>query len=414
MEEFEKKDFAKIIKRNLSLVHEDIKKGINNAVRLYDRNIESADVTVDLYYPYVRILDYSAISKSQAERDEIIDIVSRFSYTPKEKIIFFDRKKGGMKEKGSESLEIMVKENSHEFVVELLKYQDTGLFLDHAVTRAMVEEDSYSLDVLNLFSYTGSFSVYAAAGGANSVVSVDSSNQYSAWCERNMRANGFLDKSKYPVLRMNADEYILDALKMRKKFDLIIFDPPSVSLKHGIKSFDLKKDYIKYIAALNMLLKKDGAIIFSENLSTFSLDKKRIKKYFSINEITNIIRKENFTKKHFLMRCWVMKKERDIMKKIDENTSLDDLALAFDDVKEESKRKNHDGASRREHYSERKVLEKNDRSGKKPYEKERKMASFGKKDKSFNAERKEFRRVRKVMLPYGMDDIRKSRKSDED
>ena len=109
-----------------------------------------------------------------------------------------------------------------------------------------------------------------------------------------------------------------------------------------------------------------------------------------------------------------MKKERDIMKKIDENTSLDDLALVFDDVKEESKRKNHDGASRREHYSERKVLEKNDRSGKKPYEKERKMASFGKKDKSFNAERKEFRRVRKVMLPYGMDDIRKSRKSDED
>ena len=91
----------------------------------------------------------------------------------------------------SEPIVTTVKENGLLFKVDLTSYVDTGLFLDHAVTRQLIRERSANADVLNLFSYTGSFSVYAAAGLANSVTSVDMSATYTRWAQENLAANGY-------------------------------------------------------------------------------------------------------------------------------------------------------------------------------------------------------------------------------
>ena len=82
-------------------------------------------------------------------------------------------------------------EGGLQFEVNLSDYLDTGLFLDHRITRGMVRDLAAGKRFLNLFAYTGSFSVYAAAGGAASTVSVDLSNTYLDWAQRNMAQNGF-------------------------------------------------------------------------------------------------------------------------------------------------------------------------------------------------------------------------------
>jgi 23S rRNA (cytosine1962-C5)-methyltransferase len=104
--------------------------------------------------------------------------------------------------------EFVVEENQLKFFVNLSDYLDTGLFLDHRVTRQMVREKSAGQKVLNLFAYTGSFSVYAAAGGAGEVVTVDLSNTYLKWGQRNMELNDFTDQSKYQFLQADVKQYL--------------------------------------------------------------------------------------------------------------------------------------------------------------------------------------------------------------
>src|SRR6185503_16502811 len=96
--------------------------------------------------------------------------------------------------------EFVAGENNLKFIVNLSDYLDTGLFLDHRVTREKVKAEAKEKRVLNLFSYTGSFSVYAAAGEASEVVTVDLSKTYLDWAKRNMQLNGFNDLSKYKFI----------------------------------------------------------------------------------------------------------------------------------------------------------------------------------------------------------------------
>lgn len=80
------------------------------------------------------------------------------------------------------------------FIVNLSDYLDTGLFLDHRITRQMIKEISKDKRVLNLFAYTGSFSVYAASGDASKITTVDLSKTYIHWAKRNMLYNKLFDE----------------------------------------------------------------------------------------------------------------------------------------------------------------------------------------------------------------------------
>ncbi len=174
-----------------------------------------------------------------------------------------------------EKAEFVVEESGLKFLVNLSDYLDTGLFLDHRIPRGMIKEESSGKRVLNLFCYTGSFSVYAAAGGAQNVVSVDLSKTYLQWAERNMQLN-------FPLYE-NAQYVHADVLQYLKtgapeSFDIIILDPPTFSNSKRMKGIlDVQQDHVAMVNDCLRLLSTGGVLYFSTNYTKFQLDEKNIK-----------------------------------------------------------------------------------------------------------------------------------------
>ena len=315
MQEFLRKDFSKILKHNGLEARRLMRESDSTVARVYDRNLEGLDVTVELYGPYARIVDYGDESLCDDDRIEVIDLVRRFLYIESDKVIFRERRKrpnGEQHEKNDESLVVEVRENSHIFKTELLKYVDTGLFLDQEKTRRSVGASSFGMKVLNLFSYTGSFSVYAARGGADSVVSVDLSNVYTAWAEKNLENNGFLDKSRYKCIAKDASQYLDEAFENGERFDLVIFDPPAFSNSHKAEDFDVRKDYLDYLYRISRILTAGGAVLFSENIKDFRFEKERLKPFWKIAEITGDVHALGFSSKRSGLRVWMLRKVADM------------------------------------------------------------------------------------------------------
>ena len=348
VEDFEKKDFEKLLKRGGLEARRYMKLTDSDVARVYDRNIASIPVTVDLYGQYARIVDYSDGGLDEAFIEEINDIVARYLYVERSKIVFKERRKREGREqheKGDEEVKVVVRENGHEFLTELSLYADTGLFLDQAYTRAMVERESAGRAVLNLFSYTSSFSVYAAAGNAESVTSVDLSNVYNAWAKDNLARNGFLDEKKYRVITDDVRAFLEKAYENGERYDLVILDPPAFSNSHKAEDFDVQKDYLSMLYLISRILKDGGAVIFSENLNTFIFDKKSLNPYWDIKEITRDVLAQGFSGKHRSCRVWILEKTAAMKlekkavrkKRMDElkDESLDRLVLSEEDGKDD-------------------------------------------------------------------------------
>jgi 23S rRNA (cytosine1962-C5)-methyltransferase len=169
-----------------------------------------------------------------------------------------------------------VEENALKFIVNLSDYLDTGLFLDHRLTRKMVRESCAGKKVLNLFAYTGSFSVYAAAGGAAEVVTVDLSKTYLSWAEKNMALNGFTDKLAHQYIHADVKQYLKTL--PAGYFDIIVMDPPTFSNSKRMNDIlDIQRDHAELINDCLLGLKKDGLIYFSTNFRKFSMDTAKIK-----------------------------------------------------------------------------------------------------------------------------------------
>src|SRR5262249_35461816 len=127
-----------------------------------------------------------------------------------------------------ERRELVIEEAGLRFLVNLSDHIDTGLFLDHRSTRAMVGEMAAGRRVLNLFAYTASFSAYAARGGATATTSVDLSNTYLAWAARNFELNAIAPE-RHELVRMDVNEFLERALRQGAVYDLIVIDPPTYS-----------------------------------------------------------------------------------------------------------------------------------------------------------------------------------------
>jgi 23S rRNA (cytosine1962-C5)-methyltransferase len=179
------------------------------------------------------------------------------------------QRSGQYQKLAAEKEEFVVQEGGLKFIVNLKDYLDTGLFLDHRTTRAMVREGSAGKRVLNLFCYTGSFSVYAAAGGASEVVSVDLSKTYLDWAERNMQLN-FTDA---PHQTVHADVKAWLKTEAAESADLIVMDPPSFSNSKRMDDvLDVQRDHVELINDCLQLLRPGGLLYFSTNLTSFQLD----------------------------------------------------------------------------------------------------------------------------------------------
>jgi 23S rRNA (cytosine1962-C5)-methyltransferase len=160
---------------------------------------------------------------------------------------------------GNTAEEVVIKENGHSFIVDARKGQKTGFFIDQRDNRQSLAGYCEGKSVLNTFSYTGGFSVYAAAGKATQIVSVDASEPAIAMCKRNMELNGF---SAHEGFAIDAFDYLKEN---RDRFDVIVLDPPAFA-----KSRENKHSAVIGYKRLNHLAMKGirkGGIIFTFSCS---------------------------------------------------------------------------------------------------------------------------------------------------
>ena len=198
---------------------------------------------------------------------------------------------------GKRQVVVKAQEANLRFELNLSDYIDTGLFLDHRETRLRVQRESKGRRVLNLFCYTGTFSCHAAKGGATHVTSVDQSNTYLDWAERNHALNG-LDPKSHDLVRDDVFEFLDQAARANGSWDLIVLDPPSYStLGAGTEddTLDLLRDHPLLIRKAVDVLAPGGRLYFSTNHQgfspRFSLHREPA---VAVQEITNQVIPEEF------------------------------------------------------------------------------------------------------------------------
>jgi 23S rRNA (cytosine1962-C5)-methyltransferase len=166
----------------------------------------------------------------------------------------------------------VIEEHGLKFEVNLWDYLDTGLFLDHRPTRQRVRNEANGKEVLNLFAYTGAFSVHAAAGGAATTTTVDLSNTYLEWAGRNLALNNFTVGDRHRLVRADCLRWLAETSRQPRGYDLIICDPPTFSNSSSMdKPFAVDKDHVWLLARLRSLLKPAGVCYFSTNFRGFRL-----------------------------------------------------------------------------------------------------------------------------------------------
>ena len=179
----------------------------------------------------------------------------------------------------------ITQEQGQIFRLDLTSYLDTGLFFDHRTLRSTVRDTYSKKRVLNLFCYTGSFSVYAAQGNASYVESVDLSNTYLDWAKENMKLNGFDDRSRYVYTRADCMRFLQEKavaaksgqLKKEELYDLIILDPPTFSnSKNTTDVLDINRDWPQLVKDCLNILAPGGTLYFSTNSERIKFDIKKI------------------------------------------------------------------------------------------------------------------------------------------
>ena len=275
--------------------------------RVYDHDLPEFPFCIEFYGEKLYVAEYKRRhNMTEDEHDmwieESLGVIMEVLAVGKENIFLKlrQRKPGrlGQYQKYDEvQHEFVVEENGLQFIVNMSDYLDTGLFLDHRVTRQMVKEQSKGKKVLNLFAYTGSFSVYAASGGADEVVTADLSKTYLNWAERNLQQNGFTDKKKYQFIHADVVQYLKTI--PAGYFDLIIMDPPTFSNSKRMDDFlDIQRDHVNLINDCLAALKPGGILYFSTNFRKFVLDKEKIKAT-AIKDITKTTTPFDFEGKLF-------------------------------------------------------------------------------------------------------------------
>lgn len=262
--------------------------------RLYDKDLPNHPLIIDLYEGNAVIYEYESNHKlSEDEYEEWLETCLEIIATVlqiDEKNIYLKsrrRKKNRLDQyqKTANSNEFfVVHENGLKFKTNYADFLDTGLFLDHRPTRVMVQAESKGKNILNLFCYTGSFSIYAAAAKAKEVWSLDLSNSYIDWGKENQKLNQIDSAVKMNWIKCDVLSYLPELPS--NHFDIIILDPPTFSNSKMMKTvWDVQEDHYKLIQQLGRVLRENGKIYFSTNARKFQLDG-RLKDFWTIKDIT--------------------------------------------------------------------------------------------------------------------------------
>ena len=326
--------FSNRLKRKYKELRKQMRKNRISCYRLYDRDIPEVPVSLDLYEFLPDGVDSvmeaarfmadqnerlsandPAIEKEIKERTRAVLYLYERPYEKSEEeetlwldamakaaadILGIDKSHIIKKSRGHKShkedeqyqkndsqiaIEGLVQEQGQLFRVDLTSYLDTGLFFDHRPLRATVRDTSSKKRVLNLFCYTGSFSVYAAQGNASYVESVDLSNTYLAWAKDNMKLNGFTDKKKYDFTRADCQVFLQEKavaakggkLADEELYDLIILDPPTFSNSKATSDvLDINRDWPQLVKDCLNILAPGGTLYFSTNSERIKFDISKI------------------------------------------------------------------------------------------------------------------------------------------
>ena len=304
-------DFTNRLGKNIKHQLKWAKRHGLEAWRIYDKDIPQFPFAVDVYGEHVHLQEYDTgwLMHPEEYRQWLADVCEAVQFVtglPTQNIHLKQRarQKGTAQyeKTGTSGEDFIVCEHGRRFWVNLDKYLDTGLFLDHRNTRKKVGDTAAGKRFLNLFSYTGSFTVYAATGGAISSETVDLSNTYLDWAKRNFELNG-MDLAVHRIVRADVFQYLDEAAQQGKQFDLMVLDPPSFSnSKKMLDILDIQRDQAKLVDGAMRLLAPQGTLYFSNNLRSFTLDGVLAERY-RIKDISRLSVPEDFRNRK-IHQCW--------------------------------------------------------------------------------------------------------------
>lgn len=277
--------FGNRLKKRFKHLWKYAKRVQTTAFRVYHRDIPELPFAVDWYDGHLHVAEYARPHDRSPEQDDawraaMLDTAARALTVPRERVFLKRRER----QKGGDQYEpldrrgytIDVEEQGLLFRVNLSDYIDTGLFLDHRELRLHVARRCNGKRFLNLFGYTGSFTVYAAAGGARSTLTLDLSNTYLEWARENLKINGLLGP-EHEYRRVDVLRELAALREQGRRFDVIVLDPPSFSnSKNMDRTFDVQRDHLEVIDACLELLEPGGELFFSTNRKKFNFRRQEL------------------------------------------------------------------------------------------------------------------------------------------
>jgi 23S rRNA (guanine2445-N2)-methyltransferase / 23S rRNA (guanine2069-N7)-methyltransferase len=282
--------------------------------RLYDADLPEYALAVDVYEAEPRWLvvqEYAApatVDPQRARRRlrEALGVIPEVLEVPEGQVFFKVRRP----QKGTAQYERLaesgrfheVQEGGHRFLVNFEDYLDTGLFLDHRDTRALVGRLAAGRRFLNLFAYTGTATVYAARGGALATTTVDLSRTYLDWARRNLELNQ-IQGASHELIHADCLDWV-HRTEGRRRFGLIFLDPPSFSASKRMDgTLDIQRDHVDLLQATARLLEPDGVLIFSNNLRRFRMEADALPE-LEIQDISADTLPKDFARNPRIHTCW--------------------------------------------------------------------------------------------------------------
>lgn len=278
--------FANRLKKNLARLGRIARREGVTCWRIYDADMPEYALAIDLYTGagpdegrrWLYVQEYAPPASidpaaARRRREEALSVLPEVTGVPFEDIRLRTRRrqKDGQYERLQGEGEFhVVEEAGLKLRINLDAYLDTGLFLDHRVTRRMLGSRAAGKRFLNLFCYTGVATVHAAAGGASSSLSVDLSRTYLDWARANLELNG-LATPAHMLLQADVLRW-LDEQPTAPAFDLIFLDPPTFSNSARMTGvLDTQRDHARLIGHCMRLLAPGGTLVFSTNAQRFVL-----------------------------------------------------------------------------------------------------------------------------------------------
>jgi 23S rRNA (guanine2445-N2)-methyltransferase / 23S rRNA (guanine2069-N7)-methyltransferase len=310
--------FANRLRKNLKLLDPWAEREHIDCFRVYDADMPEYAFAIDLYgreSRHVYVQEYAAPKTVDQEsarerRREVLAVLPDVLSVPLQHVHSRVRKP----QKGNDQYEKrenvaerhVVRENGLKFWVNFRDYLDTGLFLDHRIMRQMLRGWAKDADFLNLFCYTGSATVYAAAGGARTSCSVDLSNTYLDWAHENMVLNGIAGP-EHELFRADCLQWLEAQAVWGPRFDLIFVDPPTFSNSKRMEGvLDVQRDHAGMIRRSLQLLRPAGRLVFSTNYTKFKLDAEALSD-LAIEDISAQTIPKDFERNARIHRCFVVR-----------------------------------------------------------------------------------------------------------